>query len=285
VELKNKGPFSIQQTDLHLQQLKKHFQKKVVLILENVESYNRKRLIEKHINFIVPNKQLYLPELLIDLKESYPLAKTKLQSPNLLPSAQFLFIYHLLHCTASTSIEGIAFKDIAKRLDYTPMAITNAIENLVQHELVRVTGDKEKAIHFQKDRAALWHTALQKNRVQSPVIKTVFVDQKPKGVALLKTNASALPAYSDLNPSAQAYYAIEKNAFYDLQKNDALLNLNESEGKFALEVWKYDPNRLIKEKSNDLKVVDPFSLYLSLKDSKDERVEMALEQIIERFVW
>jgi hypothetical protein len=31
--------------------------------------------------------------------------------------------------------------------------------------------------------------------------------------------------------------------------------------------------------------VDPLSLYLSLKDNPDERIEMALEQIINKYIW
>ncbi|GEM_PF-3944963 len=40
-----------------------------------------------------------------------------------------------------------------------------------------------------------------------------------------------------------------------------------------IEIWKYDPELFAREG-----VVDPLSLYMSLKDTKDERVEMALEQ-------
>ena len=36
---------------------------------------------------------------------------------------------------------------------------------------------------------------------------------------------------------------------------------------------------------NDIAVVDPLSLYLSLKDSTDERIEMALEKIIKDYIW
>jgi hypothetical protein len=101
---------------------------------------------------------------------------------------------------------------------------------------------------------------------------------------MLQSNISALAGYSDINPDRQMYYAIEKTIFYGLQKSDALLNLNEYEGKYCIEVWKYDPEKLAKEitKENN---VDPLSLYLSLKDSQDERIEMALEQIIKKYVW
>jgi hypothetical protein len=32
-------------------------------------------------------------------------------------------------------------------------------------------------------------------------------------------------------------------------------------------------------------VVDPLSLYLSVKDSRDERIEMALDQILKKYIW
>ena len=40
-----------------------------------------------------------------------------------------------------------------------------------------------------------------------------------------------------------------------------------------IEIWKYDPELFAREG-----VVGPLSPYLSLKDTKDERVEMVLEQ-------
>ncbi len=69
VEFRNNEELSIQQTEKHLQLIKTVFEKKIVLVIENLPTYNRKRLIEKGINFIVAGKQLFLPELLIDLKE------------------------------------------------------------------------------------------------------------------------------------------------------------------------------------------------------------------------
>jgi hypothetical protein len=111
------------------------------------------------------------------------------------------------------------------------------------------------------------------------------VDEKPKDLNLLICNTSAMPVYTDLNPSRQEYYSIEKTVFYDLQKSHTLVNPNEYEGKYALEVWKYNPLTLVDELQNDMAVVDPLSLYLSLKDSQDERIEMGLDQILEKFIW
>ncbi|UKJ06235.1 hypothetical protein [Solitalea lacus] len=284
-ELKNEEELSIQQTEKQVKQIKNLLNQKVVVVLENVQAYNRKRLIEKGINFIVPGKQLYLPDLLLDLRESYTHPKTKQKNETLLPSAQFLLIYHIIQRHNKWKLEEHPFKEIAQNLGYTPMAITNAIDNLKYHELVEVHGEKEKYISFRYDRHELWNLAQQQNLLVNPVIKTVFVDEKPKDLFLLQSNASALPEYTDLNPSKQQYYAIEKTVFYSLQKRNTLVNPNEYEGKYALEIWKYNPLMLVGELPNKLALVDPLSLYLSVKDSRDERIEMALDQIIEKFIW
>ncbi|TDD73655.1 MarR family transcriptional regulator [Flavobacterium caseinilyticum] len=285
VEQINQDDFSILQTEKHLQLIRNGIGKTVVLVLENLQSYNRKRLIEKGINFIVPDKQLFLPELLINLNESYPQAKTKLKSKSLMPSSQFLLLFHIIHKNNNWKIEGHSFKEIAKKLDYTPMAVSYAVDDLKNHELIEVTGEKEKYIKFNIQRSELWHIVEQENLLSNPVLKTVFVDELPYSVFMLKANASALPEYTSINPSKQHYYAIDKNKFYELQKSNALLNANDREGKFAIEVWKYNPVTLLDEFPVNNAVVDPLSLYLSLKDNHDERIEMALEQIIEKYTW
>lgn len=285
VEFRNNEELSILKTEKHLQLLKTAFEKKVVLVIENLATYNRKRLIEKGINFIVASKQLFLPELLIDLRESYTNPRAKQKKEKLLPSAQFLLIYHIIQRNEEWKLEEHSFKEIAQQLKYTPMAITNAVDNLKYHDIIDVQGEKEKYIRFRLERGELWRTAEQQNLFVNPVLKTVFVDEMPKDVFMLQTNASAMPEYSNLNASTQQYYAIENTVFYGLQKSNVLINPNDYEGHYALEVWKYNPLTLVAELPNDMLVVDPLSLYLSLKDSQDERIEIALEEIIQKYIW
>lgn len=274
--------FNITQTKQQLQVIKKDFNKEVALVAQNITALERKRLIEAGINFIVPNKQVFLPHLLINLNENNKGGKQKKRTEKLLPSAQYLLLYYILHRYEKRQMEEYTFKELAKKFGYTQMAITKAVENLVSHELCETKGTKEKYLHFKyQQRNELWNEALP--IMVTPVLKRVFVDEKPK-TFMCQANTSALPEYSDMNPSKQKYFAIEKTFFYDLQKKELLVNENESEGNYCLEVWKYNPEKLtegITEGSN----VDPLSLYLSLKDNQDERIEMALEQIIEKYIW
>ena len=278
-ELKNEEGLSILQIEKQLQQIHKQLNKIVVIVLKNIKAYNRKRLIEKQINFIVPGKQMYLPDLLIDLRESYPLDNA--QKETLIPSAQLLIIYQILSDDLNWKIQEHPFKDIAQKFGYTPMTITKAINNLKSHSLIDVIGAKEKFIRFRYDKKALWEKLKKDNLFVNPVIKTVYVDEKPKGLSLLKSNISALSTFTDLNPSNQAYYAIEKDEFYRLQKSNQLVNQNPSEGKYALEIWKYKPLSII----SNMTVVDPLSICLSMQDKSDERIEMALDQVLKRYIW
>ena len=276
--------FSILQTEKQFAQLKKNFPA-IVLLMPQITAYNRKRLIDKGINFIVPGRQLFLPDLLIDLRETDLGENTKRKNPTLLPSAQFLVIYHIIHRHDKWKLEEHSFKAIAEKTGYTAMAITKAVENLKYEEVVEVTGEKEKFIRFRLERGELWHDLMKRKLFINPVLKKVFVDEKPQRPFMLLAGTSALPEYSDMNPSRQVNYATDRTAFYELHEQGKLINLNEQEGKIGLEVWKYNPLKLVGELPNEMPVVDPLSLYLSLQADTDERTEMALEQIIDKYIW
>jgi len=282
IEYRYAEAFSIYQLEKHIKLFRDNLLKKIVLLLENLTSIKRRRLIEKGINFIVPGKQLFMPEFLIDLSENFQNPKVKKQEEKLLPSAQNILLFHILHRGEMTKLEDLSFTNLALYFGYTKMTISKAVDNLTFLEFCKVDGTKEKHLQFKADRAKLWRKALP--YLINPVYKQIFVDEIPKGLFLLRSNESALQEYSDMNPSRQEYYAIERGQFYDLQKMGKLINPNISEGHYCLELWKYNPVKLsegISEKHN----VDPLSLYLSLQKNSDERERNALEMIIKKYVW
>ncbi len=281
IQYKDADGFSISQLENHFNLLNQKLENKLVLLVENLSSLNRTRLIEKGINFIVPGKQMFLLDLGIDLREINQNWRHKKKSEKLLPSAQVLLLYHLLRGSDQWNPESASFTQLALKFNYTKMAITKAVDNLVYHELCKVEGTKEKYIRFIGDKGQLWQVALP--LLVNPVYKRIYVDEMPEGMHLLQANESALPEYSDMNPSQQKYYAIEKGEFYDLQKNGQLKNPNDYEGMFCLELWKYNP-AILTEGISIQNNVDPLSLYLSLRDIHDERVEMALKNITEKYL-
>jgi len=279
-QMKKANAFGIAQMEKHFEQVKKITQLPVIAIFDKLEAYNRKRLIEKRMAFIVQDKQLYVPDFLIDLRE-YGITDKKMKSV-LTPVAQQLFLMYILDKENLHQLENLTFKELANLLGTNPMGVTRAVESLKFHELIEVTGDKEKFIRFMSGRQQLWHNAVQQNILINPVLKRIYVDEKPQGIFMLHSYNSALPEYSDINPTLQEFYAIEKNRFYALQKSNALRNANKYEGEYCLEVWKYNPETIVNQLFSNTRVVDPLSLYLCFKEIQDERIEMAMEQIIEK---
>ena len=54
----------------------------------------------------------------------------------------------------------------------------------------------------------------------------------------------------------------------------------EDEAAAFVQVWHYDPGRLARSDS-----VDALSLYLSLRDEHDDRIQQSVETLLERVPW
>lgn len=274
--------FSISQLEKHLNLIKENFNERVVLVSNRMTAINRRRLIEKGINFIVPGKQLFIPGMFLDLREGFNELHNRKNKEKLLPSAQYILLYYIQHRYDKVQLTDLSFKQLAEKFGYTSMSITKAVENLRILDLCKVVGVKEKYVRFEHERHELWDMA--QPHFVNPVLKQVYVDNKPD-VFMLQSNLSALPKYSNMNPGRQEYYAIEKTIYYGLQKNGTLINENPNEGGYCLEIWKYDPLKLAQDNIGEEGMIDPLSLYLSLKDIHDERIEMALEELINKYIW
>lgn len=60
--------YSPAQIQKQMQLVKNKLSLPVIFIFENMVSYNIQRLVAQRINFIVPDKQMFIPDLQIDLK-------------------------------------------------------------------------------------------------------------------------------------------------------------------------------------------------------------------------
>ena len=64
----------------------------------------------------------------------------------------------------------------------------------------------------------------------------------------------------------------------DMHQSD--IPINKEYGLFRIEIWKYDPKLL-----SHTGTVDKLSLYLSLKDNDDERVQIELDNLLNDIQW
>ncbi len=242
----------------------------VIAILKPTEAYNRSRLIEKKVSFVIPGKQMYMPSLLVDLKE-FGVSQEQ-QSELMQPAVQFLLLYHL----EVESLDGLNLKKIAEKLEYNAATITRAVKYLMVNNICKLAGTKDKFLHFNFTKKELWDKT--KTLMFNPIKKSSYFTGILNDMDLRKTDINALSQYSDLNPSLIHFYAAKPGTI-QLLKEKYPNKIGEMEGDVCIEEWKYNPAKL-----SQTEFVDRLSLYLCFRDNKDERIENALEQLIES-VW
>lgn len=246
----------------------------VVFVFETLDTWQRKRLIEKKVGFAEPFKQLYIPQLFIQIRESgrkeilfTPVSKI------LKPPAQYLLLYHL----QVEILEEKPFQEIARLMNYSPMTVSRSVRELSALGLLTIDGkSKEKTIRFNERGRALWEKALL--NLSSPVRETWYWDHPHKNEYIRFSGEMALAHYSMLSATAQSVYAIGKEAFR-LTKTK-FKGLDKKYGHHKMEIWHYDPTSL-----TSISEVDQLSLYLTLKDHEDERVQGALHHMINEMKW
>jgi len=242
----------------------------VVVILDSLTYYERERLINQGVYFIISDKYAFLPSLIVNVQ-----AKKKQKNPSkLAPVAQYVLLYHLL---SEESKEEYTIKDLEQIMPYNYVALARAIANLedcklCSTEIKNNTGIKY--IRFGSYKRELWKKA--QSYLSSPVKKVMYCDAIPEGDFSI-SGVNALSQYSHLN--SEQY---ETRAIWDKLFNLPGAQYNEVEGLCKIEIWKYPTTMPYLSNHN---VVDKLSLYLSMKDEPDARIEKELEIIIEEMKW
>ncbi len=258
----------------HIKQLEMEWTGFCVYVRPRISSYNRKRLIEKHIPFIIPDNQMYLPEFCIDLRERF--RKTPKIKKVLSSAAQTVCIYVLLH----KDKEKFMPSELAKELNYSRMTMTrvfNELESMHIGKMIRK--GKERLLYFENDRYPLWEQI--KSVMSNPVNKTMLLKQHGKEEIKKLGSISGLTAlgmYSMLNQPKLPVYAISKENWKNFANFPSMEEVfSPDEADIELQIWEYNPKLFAKEG-----LIDPFSLFLNLRESKDERIEAALENLMEK---
>ncbi|MBF8263520.1 MAG: hypothetical protein HW387_1185 [Parachlamydiales bacterium] len=248
----------------------------------SISSYNLKRLIAHRVQFVIPNRQIYLPALGIDWIENYQFCQKKhLHIQKLAPSTQAMLIFALIH----RGDEPFIPINLAKALNYTPMTMTRSLNELESFKLVKTQRmGKERQIYFAKDRCQLWKQA--QPFMLSPVKKRFwlkgnrYVIEKIKHLGSI-AGLSALAGHSMLSSPILPVYAISNQTWKAIERSGDVEKLpSTEEADIEIEVWCYDPTVFSKDGSIDL-----FSLFLSLKANNDERVEAALQRLMMSIQW
>jgi len=243
----------------------------VIYIADHCSAHNRKRLIEYKVPFIIPGNQMYLPTFGFDFREHFK--HLHLQRQEQLSSAsQLLTIMAIQH----EDMDGLSSSELANMLGYSAMSMTRSARELESLDLVKINKvGRRLQILFKHHGKKLWFAA--RDKMVNPARKKIWIKSVPDHWPGLWAGESALAKQSMISEPKYPVYAIASSKWSHIRENMGIKELAHPEpGCAALELWRYDPERLAEQGC-----VDCFSLWLSLQGSMDERIEMALEEMME----
>jgi DNA-binding transcriptional ArsR family regulator len=247
----------------------------VVFATGSLASYERRRLVEQKIPFVVPGNQLYLPGLGIDFREYF--RRPQGDVTGFTPATQALFIGALLR----KEWHGIWQPgDLTSALGYTAMTLTRAIRELAGAGLLTARQQgKGRVLLVNHAPAQAWELAAP--YLRTPVRRTEWVDgQLVRHFKAPVAGLSALAVYSMLTEPTQPVHAASATQWKGAREAGARHELVPAPRAVQWQIWNYPPRLL-----HDSKVVDPLSLTLSLKAEMDDRVLQALDELRGRFPW
>lgn len=245
----------------------------IVFLLPACPAYERQRLIDKDVYFVVSEKYVHLPMLLANER----VRRTK-QAKALTPVAQYLLLYHL----QIGSIEGMAARDIEDKIPYSYASITLGLTCLEDLGLCKKVAEasKRKVIHFDMKGMNLWEQA--QPFLVNPIEERIYCDGLLSDDSFPECGINALAHYTRLNPDPERTIMMSVKQLRNFKSSEALVRPNEFDGNIIIEAWKYPPVTATGVKAE---WVDKLSLAISLREDEDPRVEGEVERLINETEW
>lgn len=249
----------------------------VVYVAPTMASYERKRLIEHRVPFLVPGNQLYLPDLGLDLREHF--RKPHIADEEALsPSTQAIVIATLLRrpwhdeCGA-TELTGL--------LGYTAMTWSRATREIAVTGIADIQASgRSRQLKFTHGPRETWERI--RPRFRSPIKRTVWaLSPAPKQIpSARQAGLSALAAQSMLIAPRTTCYAFDVAGWKAALHGGWKEHPGPEAGASEVQIWAYNPGIL-----ENSPYVDPLSLWLSLQATNDERVQSALDELMGTLPW
>jgi len=237
-----------------------------IFVLDRIASYNLQRLVNQRVNFIIPQKQMFIPDLIIDLR------RQRISNEHIYtaipPLAQCVILYKLEKDDMDNCLKT---QDIVEKFGVSYATANRTLRWLSVNNILSVEGGKEKLYLFTNTGKPLWEKTLP--LLVNPIERVVYSDGTVDNALFAGINA--LAEYTMINGEANMCYAISEE---ELKSSGA--QTDKKYGSNTLEIWRYNPHLL----SNG-KAVDKLSLYLTLKDNEDERIQIELDNLINEIKW
>ncbi len=241
-----------------------------IAVIPSVTPYQRKILIAERLAFIVPYSQLFVPALGALLSERASAGGPFAKPEKLAPAAQMVLLY-LVYRSSAEPITQVA---IAEALGFGAMKASRGIRQLEALGLVSVAKEGRSNVVVPKaEGRALWDAS--RDVMRNPVARASFLHREDLPPDAIPGGDAVLSYYGDLSEGSIRTYVVRCGAIRGVERIDPQWILRPEE-TVRVEEWDYDPLILAQRG-----MADPLSVALSFRDEDDERVQAAVEQMLE----
>lgn len=238
----------------------------VVIKLPTISSYRRKKMIESGVPFIT-GKQAFLPFMGTFLTKEN---EENVEVTKLMFSAQQLALMYLYN-----NSKKLYVSDATKKLPFTAMTMSRAVKQLEATGLFHATKDGvNKVIESDYCEVELYEKI--KEYMTSPVRKIGYLNKDDITTDMILAGDGVLSEATMLNPNRVKTYAVYAKFF---AKENLVNELIDPDEQVRVELWEYDPKQFSVDN-----MADRLSVALSFIGNEDERVEEAIEELVEG-VW
>lgn len=258
----------------HLDLIEGRWDGHAIYVRGQITADRRQRLVAQRVPFVVPGNQQYLPMIGVDFRERFRRRRTEKTAMS--PAAQALFLLALLR-----GDEELTPTSTADRLHYSAMTISRAMSELEALGLgePRSSG-RIRRLHVMKPNREAWNQA--KEYLRSPVAREHTIPARMMAeMSAPVAGLTALARYTMLAAPVNPEFAVARSTWKELSSGSDWSDVTPGEpDTMTVQVWRYDP-----ELFTDSGCVDRLSLFLSLHDTQDERIQSALEDMLEQLPW
>ena len=252
----------------------------VVYVCWSLSTQDRRSLIMHQVNFIQPSFQMFIPEMALDLRESFRQRREQSEVAALLPAAQAM----LLSCLYAGIPDETYFTTNALLgdLGYSRVTLSKAVDQLISLGVITPAKSELpwRTYAFNGSPAEVFQKA--KKHLRSPVKKRIGITRNaiPMAPGVFIAGETALAKYTMLAEPKQAVWGMSKKVFNDMLALDAF-EVVESVDTIEewVEIWGYP------SLTETQYMADTASLFLSLEDNPDERIQIALDELKEQVRW
>jgi hypothetical protein len=241
----------------------------VVFVFENMNPKKSATYVKNHLAFISLGNEIYLPFVMLKIHAVHQSSGPRQERLELTAWPQIIVTRQLVH----KDVNGRTGTELAELFKVTKMTISRAIQELEATPVCKVVLEAQKKIIKFGSQEDIWHESYP--MLRNPVHTIERIRHLPDGLTHILAATSALAAKTNLAEPAHQEVALDKRerkkfpskSFTDGENNDDF---------YQVQFWNWNPAYTEKDG-----VVDPVSLYLSLRNTTDERIAMARDEFLQ----